>query len=134
MSPQVCDTKKSVIPKRFVVLVLKLAAIINPSTFHTMPHIPTFFWSSVDGGNLENFGFISLLRRRVRRCVVFVNTCDPIQYPESDSRFQGFDKAVTSLFGDGWLELDCRVFVTLILTGCDEMHVLLRSAIGVTVT
>ena len=40
---------------------------------------PAHFHSFADGGDLENFGLLALLRRRVERIVVFVNTLQPLE-------------------------------------------------------
>ena len=40
---------------------------------------PAHTHSFADGGDLENFGLIALLRRRVERIVIFVNTLHPLE-------------------------------------------------------
>jgi hypothetical protein len=42
---------------------------------------------------------MALLRRRVERIVVFVNTDTPIIKPDPTSFFSGFDTALMSFFG-----------------------------------
>ncbi len=55
-----------------------------------------------DGGDVENFGLIALLRRRVERIVVFVNTLHPLAAevrPEVGSGAAGIDPYIPPLFG-----------------------------------
>ena len=57
-----------------------------------------------DGGDIENFGLIALLRRRVERIVVFVNTLHPLAAevrPGAPSGALGIDPYVPPLFGYG---------------------------------
>ncbi len=49
---------------------------------------PTYDYSFGDGGSLENFGLIALLRRKVENIVVFINTETPLSLvysPENDN-------------------------------------------------
>ncbi len=58
--------------------------------------------SFADGGDIENFGLIALLRRRVERIVVFVNTLHPLGEevrPEAASGPAGIDSYLPPLFG-----------------------------------
>ena len=58
--------------------------------------------SFADGGDVENFGLIALLRRRVERIVVFVNTLHPIAdevRPETAPVATGIDPYLPPLFG-----------------------------------
>ena len=57
-----------------------------------------------DGGDIENFGLIALLRRRVERIVVFVNTLHPLAAevrPGATSGALGIDPYIPPLFGYG---------------------------------
>ena len=55
-----------------------------------------------DGGDVENFGLIALLRRRVERIVVFVNTLHPLAEtvrPAAAAGAAGIDPYIPPLFG-----------------------------------
>lgn len=63
---------------------------------------PEHVHSFADGGDVENFGLIALLRRRVERIVVFVNTLHPLAEevrPEALSGRAGIDPYIPPLFG-----------------------------------
>ena len=58
--------------------------------------------SFADGGDIENFGLIALLRRRVERIVVFVNTLHPLGEEvrlAAESGPAGIDPYIPPLFG-----------------------------------
>lgn len=55
-------------------------------------------YSFVDGGNLENTGIVSLLRRQYPVILAFVNSSLPLG-SDSDSCFKGIDGQISRLFG-----------------------------------
>ena len=77
-----------------------------PRAHHWPPGVedgqPGRLHSFADGGDIENFGLIALLRRRIERIVVFVNTLHPLGEevrPEAASGPAGIDTYIPPLFG-----------------------------------
>jgi hypothetical protein len=52
----------------------------------------------VDGGSLDNEGLLAMIRRKVQRIVVFINTADPISDQDGDDVFTGLDCNLMTYF------------------------------------
>jgi len=55
----------------------------------------------LDGGNIENYGLMAMLRRKVKRVVVFINTYQPFCWQDSYSSVtpESMDSSLPALFG-----------------------------------
>ncbi len=77
-----------------------------------------------DGGCIDNFGIMSLLRRKVQRIVVFVNTSDPLPIAKDGSiTYENMTADINSLFGEKYI-LDTLVEAS---TDFSHNHVLVSS-------
>ena len=76
-----------------------------PHATYWPPHGPCSTGTSevfTDGGDIENYGLISLLRRAVRAVVVFINTMWPLSIDHDPSNWPGrgvIDPSLAPLFG-----------------------------------